>query len=54
MMGRNQDIQCNVDNCKFYSSGYCTAERIQVDNQYGSMSNNSDDTICVTFQPKTG
>lgn len=52
IMAMNQDIKCNVDNCKFYSSGYCQAEQIQVDNQYGSMSNSSDETICDTFQPK--
>lgn len=51
-MSRNQDIRCNVENCKYYNNNYCTANKIEVDNQYGSLSNNSDETICVTFVPK--
>ncbi len=51
-MNKNQDIRCSVKNCIYYKDNYCTAERIQVDNQYGSLSNTSDETICVTFRPK--
>ncbi len=48
----NNSIQCSVENCKYYSNNYCTAKQIKVDNQYGSLSNSSEETICVTFEPK--
>lgn len=46
------NIKCSVENCKYYKNNYCTANNIQVANQYGNMSNSSEETVCQTFVPK--
>lgn len=46
----NPGIRCVVNTCEYYMNGdHCTAERIEVQPQNAS---NSDDTDCATFTKK--
>ncbi|MFA5562082.1 MAG: DUF1540 domain-containing protein [Eubacteriales bacterium] len=43
-------IVCDVKNCMYHAShDCCTARQIKVGHQHAD---NSDDTSCVTFEPK--
>ena len=45
-------ITCRVATCAYFNNNACTADAIEVENQYSSFSNTNDDTICNTFKPR--
>lgn len=63
-MAKNDDrIKCTVDNCAYWDSDFCGADKIEVaknfmggnDTEAGMLGKNSGDsaqTQCVTFKPK--
>ena len=48
-----QKILCEVNNCKFWSSGNkCSAKSIYVVSQKGKRATSSEETDCQTFVPR--
>ncbi|MCZ2258210.1 DUF1540 domain-containing protein [Sporosarcina sp. G11-34] len=49
----SQVILCDVNNCKFWSSGNkCSAKTIFVVSQKGMTASDSKETDCSTFEPR--
>lgn len=48
-----QNILCEVNNCKYWHSGNkCNADEIYVVSHKGKQASNSEDTDCKTFIPE--
>ena len=45
-------VVCRVATCEHFNNNACTADAIEVENQYNSLSSSSDETLCNTFKPK--
>ncbi|WP_082731973.1 DUF1540 domain-containing protein [Sporosarcina sp. HYO08] len=49
----NQEILCEVNNCKYWGSGNrCNAKSIYVVSQKGKTAQSSEETDCKTFVPR--
>ncbi|MCG8402458.1 MAG: DUF1540 domain-containing protein [Firmicutes bacterium] len=47
------NIKCNVTECNFNQAVECSAPMIQVNRNNTGSTNNSDETKCETFKPKS-
>ncbi len=49
-MSNNNNVTCNVGNCKYYKNNSCSASNINIAAQGDGIANTNEGTICSTFK----